>query len=191
MRRLLFSHPDCPYAHRTRALLDRLGLPYEPGKEGELLSFSPTGKLPLLVEPDGTVWYETRIIAAFLADRYALLEEADPVQRAQRALAMDQFDAVLVPLLFYGPVRAWPLRWLTRRDRRQIECALDLLDQTISHTPPRSLLGYALAPFWMGWRWPSLFVDAEQQVRQRPALAAWLDEAALLPELVKTAPALT
>lgn len=195
MTRTLFSHPGCPYAHRTRALLTLAAAPFEIRetslvlKDPELKRLSPTGKVPLLVEPDGAVLYESRIIAEYLGETLVFAGWSDdPVIRARQRLAAEQFDGVVVKTLYYRPIRWWPARWLSRRERTALEGELELLESLVAVTPPRSHLGLFLAPFWIRFRWLSFLIGTEARFRTRPALAAWLDEAAALPEVVATAP---
>ena len=186
--RVLYSNPACPFAHRTAALLDVLNLPFELRnsslyfKDPELMTRSPTGKVPLLVEPDGTVLYESNIIAEYLAELSGFEGlAADPALRARQRLAMKQFDQVVLKLLYYRDIRAYPLSFRRPKERRSLEAELDLLEAVTSQTPPKSLLGLHIAPFWLRFQWLSFLIGAEATMRKRPALAAWMDEAAALP----------
>ena len=68
---MLWSSPRCPFAHRSRALLHRLELPYALRntplvfKHREFVRRSPTGKVPLLLDGSRVV-PESRDIAAYL-----------------------------------------------------------------------------------------------------------------------------
>ena len=192
-RRVLYSHPGCPFAHRTRALLNHLEVDFELRdtslifKDREFMRLSPTGKVPMWVEADGSVLFESAIIAEYLGESVGFAGwSEDAPTRARQRLAVQQFDAVIVPLLFYRPVRMWPLRWLRARERRAIDGELDLLESLVESTPTRSHLGLMLAPFWVRFRLISFMIGAEATMRSRPRLAAWLDEAAQLPEVQVT-----
>ncbi len=145
---------------------------------------SPTGKIPLLVEPDGTVLYESLVICDYLAERYGFDGYAqDPALRARQRLAMCQFDQVIVKLLYYRDIRLWPFKLRGPRERKALEAELDLLEAVVAETPPRSSLGLHIAPFWLRFCWLSFLIGAEVEIRERPALASWLDAATALPEV--------
>lgn len=64
---------------------DEIRIPlYLSGSKEQILRYSPAGKVPVLVTPEGTVW-ESLAILEFLADRHpeATLWPADPVARAR------------------------------------------------------------------------------------------------------------
>ena len=189
--RVLYSSPACPFAHRTVALLNTLELPFDLRntslylKDPELMRRSPTGKVPLLLEPDGTLLYESSVIAEYLAERYGFEDGLanEPALRAEQRLAIKQFDAVVVKLLYYRDIRAYPLRYRTPKESRTLHAELDRLEALTSRTPPQSLLGLHIAPFWLRFQWLSFLIGAEATLRERPVLAAWLDEAATLPSI--------
>ena len=69
----IYSAEGCPFAHRSRALLSHLGVPFElheidlANRDSEFLKLSPTGRVPLLADGD-FVLYESQIINAYLAE---------------------------------------------------------------------------------------------------------------------------
>jgi len=75
-RMSLRSAPASPFCHKVRMVIDHLGLDTEidiiPTDTGNpdlpFLSENPLGKIPALILPDGHVFFDSRVIAAYLDD---------------------------------------------------------------------------------------------------------------------------
>ena len=67
----LFSAAACPFAQRTRALLEEVGASFKhrevdlDDRDPELLKLSPTGKVPFLVDGEVTL-FESAVINDYL-----------------------------------------------------------------------------------------------------------------------------
>lgn len=183
---LLFADRGCPFAHRVRALLEHLGVAYrlEEAPTGALpeglARHSPSGRIPLLVDGELTV-SESRVMLEHLAESYhwrdAYPGELAPRTRHRHAMAL--VDVYIAPTFARGDAALDSLRLA--------EC-LDVLEEValVAPTAP-SLLAFHLAPLWLcfrTWRPERAFTRG---VRDRPALAAWLDRAASLPPVATTA----
>jgi glutathione S-transferase len=76
MSRKLYATPRSPFARKIRILLHEKGLPYElvpvdlASRSAEFVALSPLGKVPLLVDEDGTTVFDSTVIAEYLEDRY-------------------------------------------------------------------------------------------------------------------------
>ena len=184
----LFFAAGCPYAHRTRALLNVLERPADEvvvdlkNKSPEFLALSPTGAVPLL-DDAGFVLFESAVINEYLAEKFAWGDafSAHLQQRARERLAMKRFDDVLAPLFFASVKDAAALdakpSW-----RREVE----VLGQTVKDVSPRSLLGLHVGPHWLRMNW--LAPQATLVVALRAAAGTVLDAAAALPSVQATAP---
>lgn len=99
MRRL-FHLPLSPFCRKTRMLLSELDLEFELQVERvwdrreEFLSLNPAGKVPLMIEPDGTVLADSQAICEFLEEVYDAqrLLGRDPQSRAEVRRLVNWFD---------------------------------------------------------------------------------------------------
>jgi len=187
MMRLFFA-PGCPFAHRTRAMLTRLGQPFEPreydpsNKPAELLALSPIAASPLL-DDDGFVLSESAVINEYLAEKLTWRDAfaADAQLRARQRLSMKRFDEVVVPAAYASfkdpsTLEAKPM-W--RKD-------LEHLETTVKQSAPESLLGLHLAPHTMRWEWA---FGENQLVRELGRICGdFLAAATSLPCVVATSP---
>jgi glutathione S-transferase len=76
MTRKLFVSQRSPFARKIRILLGETKLPYElkledlTARSAEFQAISPLGKVPVLVDEDGTLIFDSTVIAEYLEDRY-------------------------------------------------------------------------------------------------------------------------
>ncbi|HLO51097.1 MAG TPA: glutathione S-transferase family protein [Kamptonema sp.] len=76
MTRTLYYAQRSPYARKVRILLAEKNLPVElkatdiANKSPEFLSISPIGKVPVLVDEDGTTLWDSTLIAEYLDETY-------------------------------------------------------------------------------------------------------------------------
>lgn len=184
----LFFSPGCPYAHRTRALLEVLGQPWEArevdlaSKPEDFLALSPTGAVPLL-DDDGFVLFESVIINGYLAEKYdwAPAFPADARGRARHRLAMKRFDEVLAPA-FYRSLKAPHLIDEQPAWRRELAFFADI----VRGAPALSLLGLHVGPHWLRMKWTR--PDGLVALALAEAAGPFLDAAASLPAVLATAP---
>ncbi len=71
---LVLRHFEIPFTEHVIAL-------FEPGHDAAIRAFSPSGKVPLLVDGDLRVW-DSLAICEYLAERHAGLWPQDPAARA-------------------------------------------------------------------------------------------------------------
>jgi len=81
---------------------------YEPGSKERILSFSPAGKVPVLVDGDLRVW-ESLAIIDYLAERFpqAELWPKDPAARAHARAIAAEMHAGFAPLRRHCPMNMW------------------------------------------------------------------------------------
>ncbi|OQV23213.1 putative Glutathione S-transferase omega-2 [Hypsibius exemplaris] len=74
---VLYSMRFCPYCHRVRLVLAAKKIPYEiinidvTKKPQWFLNRNPLGKIPTLQEPDGTLIYESLLVAEYLDEKFS------------------------------------------------------------------------------------------------------------------------
>lgn len=122
----LYQIEGCPFAHRTRIVLEEKKLPFEavPFERDrvppELRALGPKAKSPTLF--DGEVkLYDSSIIDEYLDDRYPdwPLMPPDASHRAQVRTLMKEVEEELAPRL--GAVVAEMMRPEGERDRRKLD----------------------------------------------------------------------
>jgi glutathione S-transferase len=81
---------------------------YEPGSKERILSFSPAGKVPVLIDGDVRVWESLAIIDE-LAERFpqAHLWPKDPAARAHARAIAAEMHAGFAPLRRHCPMNMW------------------------------------------------------------------------------------
>lgn len=185
---LLFFDRGCPFAHRVLALLEHLGLATDRrmsrvgNKPDGLEHYSPSGRIPLLVHT-GLVLTESRVMLEHLAEYYGFVD-AYPASLGIRSLhrnAMAVVDDCLVPLLMG--------RGHAESDEPRLDEALSSLEKATAPVAPRPcLLTFQVTPIWGAFRsWqPSGAVT--RAIETRAGLRGWLDAAARLDCLARTAP---
>ncbi|MGK7920423.1 MAG: glutathione S-transferase family protein [Trichodesmium sp.] len=76
MKRILYYHPLSNFSRKIRILLAEKKLDYElkevnlRNKSPEFINISPIGKVPVFVEEDGTVIWDSTLIAEYLDQTY-------------------------------------------------------------------------------------------------------------------------
>jgi glutathione S-transferase len=185
---IFFCDRGCPFAHRVHALVEHLGCDFDVResavgqKPAGLDRYSASERIPLLVDGD-LVLTESRVILEHLAERFEL-PEAYPADLRGRSLhrhAMAVVDDFLVPRLFgRTPVRV---------DEPRLRDVLDALEAATATTPPRlDLLTLHVTPIWLrfgSWHRAGVVTGA---IEARPGLRQWLEDAAALDCLRRTAP---
>jgi glutathione S-transferase len=97
---------------------------YEPGSSEKVLKFSPTGKVPVLIDGDMVVW-ETIAILDHLAERFpkAQLWPADPKARAHARAVSAEMHAGFAPLRRHCPMN---MRRVQKKRELTAEVAADV-----------------------------------------------------------------
>jgi len=116
----LYSMRFCPYAQRTRLVLDYLKIPHETvninlkDKPDWFLARNPFGLVPVLEQNDKIV-YESAVCDEYLMDVYGSkgLIPSDPYKKARARILMDTYGKVTDK--FYGLMRA-----ATDEDKKKI-----------------------------------------------------------------------
>lgn len=98
--RVLYHIPLSPYCRKVRIVLKEKGLPFELKLENvferrvDFLAMNPAGKVPVLVEADGTVMADSVAITEYLQEVQPApdLLGASPAQRAETRRLVAWFD---------------------------------------------------------------------------------------------------
>lgn len=184
----LFFDRGCPFAQRVLALLEHLGQPVDRhmsrvgDKPAGVERYSPSGRIPLLVHGD-LVLTESRVMLEYLAEHHGFVDpcSANLAIYSLHRNAMAVVDDYLVPLLF-GRTHVGP-------DEPRLDEALGTIEEvTATVVPGPCLLAFHVTPIWrafQSWR-PSGVVT--RAIQARTGLREWLDAAARLDCLARTAP---
>ena len=111
MKPILYNTQRCPYARRTRIVLQEKGIDFEvhevdlQNKSEQFLKASPTGKVPVVVV-DGASIYESNVVNQYLdeATDEPNLMPRDPKRRAYARIWMAFADTDFFPALFVASV---------------------------------------------------------------------------------------
>ena len=184
----LYSTTFCPYAWCARIVLHEKQVPFSvfevdlKSKQPEFLLVSPTGKVPVLVDGDTTVW-ESMVINEYLEEEYGgpnLIGDT-PAERARvRATILDinctrsQPLARLAAMLFYERETRDDAR--IERELASWSRFLDELEDRFGEREWHSLDRFTLADV-------SLYTTVQVsrgfgidiESKRRPQLQAWLD----------------
>ena len=185
-RPLLLMDRGCPFAHRVLALLDHLGVAYETREAplGQLPEgverWSPSGRVPLLVH-GALVIGESRVMLEHLAEAYGFGSgyPLELTQRTRQRHAMALMDGSVAPAL---------TRPDSKLDAVRLAGCLDVFEGATQAPLEPGLFAFHFAPLWLRFQWWHPEGVVTRAVRDRPALAAWLDGAASLAAVQRTAP---
>lgn len=191
---ILFSSTGCPYAHRTRALLEHLDQDYEnrevdlDDRDPELLELSPTGKVPFLLDGDFKL-FESSVINDYLSEKHGFdaCYARDLQLRAQQRLIMGQWDRAVLPSL-YRSLR--DPKYLDQDRRQSLRRELAYMDEVVKRMAGDhgELVALHFATHWARIDWLREYSELASLVDEHPALRAWLDAAVALPAVQKTLP---
>ncbi|MDQ3866805.1 MAG: glutathione S-transferase family protein [Actinomycetota bacterium] len=184
----LYDAARCPYCARVRIVLREKGVAYEPveidleSRPASLYAKNPNGRVPVLVDDDGLVLPESRVIMEYLDERFPepALMPVDPAERALVRLAFERFGDIAEP--YYDVLRGAP-----GGSRERLVDELARLDVRLASTPYLAGETYSLADAaYCPW---ILRTEARLgvEVRHFPALASWLgrleERPAVAPEI--------
>lgn len=190
---ILYSAEVCPFAQRTRALLNRLDVEFElreidlHDKPEDFLEISPTGKVPLL-RTDECVLYESQVINDYLADRYQWQDAyaSDRQLEYRQKLAMKQWDATLLGPFYEGLSDQSVLE----EAEEDIRAELSVMDQLVADMDGAvdNLFSFHVATFWARMEWLSDYSAFPNWVRDYDQLHDWLESAVEQTPIQKTLP---
>jgi len=197
--KLLYS-PNSPYARKCVVIAEERGLgnsmqivTVNPMEEGALRKANPLSKVPALETDDGTVLYDSVVIAEYLD---AMGKSGSPVYPAsgkarwialrRLALADGMLDGLL--LRRYAATKTlgldagdWVKRWTAATT-----AALDEMEREVAGGLPQwdiGAIGFACGLGYLELRFPD-----EGWRKGRPKLAAWFEEVSKRPSMVKSKP---
>lgn len=194
MPRTLFQTPNSPYARKIRILLLEKGLPFEPrlvdlaARPPEFLALSPLGKVPVFADEDGTVVFDSTVMAEYLEDRYPeppMIGRTWTERLAQRAL--DELGDTLgdQAVSLNQAKTAGEPKWTARAETVLLR-ALDAIAARIEAgaMPPFGLGAAAVvsALTYLELRHGRGFIE------RHPALVAWEREQERRPSVAETKP---
>lgn len=192
MTRTLYATLRSPFARKVRIALLEKKLSFElvevdlSNRSADFVAASPLGKVPVLVDDDGTRVFDSTVICEYLEDRYpqpSLLGNEYVTRLKHRALdeLADTVAEQTVKLFYSERESAAALN----RAKRMLEQALDELEHLISSgaAPTEFGLGQAAvlsALGYLSYRLGSADID------KRPALAGWTTALASRPSVQST-----
>lgn len=188
----LYSADICPFAQRVRALLVRLGQPFETcmidlqERDPGFLGLTPTGKVPLLVEGDLKL-YESQVINDYLAERNEWREaySSDAAVRSRQKLAMKQWDGVVIPAWYRGMQAPssfdGKIRERVIKEIGELAATVNLFREKVDNLP-----GFHFAPFWAHMTWLKESTPIHGIIEEHQVLKGWLDKAVALPAIQQT-----
>lgn len=189
----LFSAEVCPFAQRTRAVLNHLDIEFElveidlNDKPDEFLEISPTGKVPLL-EIDDLVLYESQLINDYLTDRYQWFDAYpdQPEDEYRQKLVMKQWDAVILEP-FYEGLSDPEILYEAEDDIRN---ELSVMDKVFRDTVDsgENMISFHLATFWARMKWLSDYSEFPGWIEEYQNLKQGLDRALEHPAIEHTLP---
>ncbi len=190
----LFSSTGCPYAHRTRALLEHLGQDYVSrevdldNRDPELLKLSPTGKVPFLLDGEYKL-FESALINDYLTEKHGFdaAYAGDLELRMQQKLIMRQWDSAVLPAFYRSLGNPEYLdAEVTDAIRRELTYMAEVVER--SGDENAALPSLHFGTHWARIDWLREFSGLASLVDEQPILREWLDRAARLPALQKTLP---
>jgi glutathione S-transferase len=192
MTRTLYATLRSPFARKVRIALLEKQLPFElievdlSNRSPDFVAASPLGKVPVLVDEDGTRVFDSTVICEYLEDRYpqpSLLGNEYVTRLKHRALdeLADTVGEQAVKLFYSERESAAALT----RAKRALEHALDELEQQVSSgaVPAEFGLGHAAVLSALGYLAYRL---GTTEIDERPALAAWATSFASRPSVQAT-----
>jgi len=198
----LFYSPNSPYARKCLVAAFELGLRERietvpanatPTKRDPAIAANnPLSKVPTLIADDGTVLYDSPVVAEYLDTLGGgrLIPRDGPARwnvLVEQALADGMLDAALLAR-YETALRPEPLRWSdwTHGQLEKVVGGLDELERRAARFGDRVDLGtiaFACVLGYIDLRWGSL-----EWRKGRPAAAAWYDKFAARDSMVKTRP---
>lgn len=189
----IYSAEICPFAQRTRALLNRINVQFQleeidlTDKPEEFKDLSPTGKVPMLRDGDFLL-YESQVINDYLIELHDWEQaySSDTRVKYRQKLAMKQWDSVILGPFYESLSQPDALD----RNRDEIEPELNQLNQLIEsmENDTDNILSFHVAPFWARMRWLSEYSDFSGFVKQFDQLHNWLKATLEEPPIRETLP---
>ncbi len=194
-----------PFVRKIRILLEEKGLPFSflediPWNADTRASdFNPLGKVPILIDEDGSTWYDSPVIAEYLEakhskKRFIPLNPIAAVQvRQLEALADGVTEAgIAIFLEKKRDLNQQNPGWITRQQGK-LSNGLDTLEKTIGERVFLHVDGYSVADIaagaslgWLDFRLPGL-----SWREGRPRLAELAERLFAMPAFQSTMPPAT
>ncbi len=198
----LFYSPNSPYARKCLVVAHELGLRERietlaanatPTKrDPEIAAKNPLSKVPTLVADDGTVLYDSPVIAEYLnaLGRGNLIPRDGPARwnvLVEQALGDGILDAAILAR-YETALRPESLRWndWTSGQLDKVGGGLDELERRAARFGDRVDLGTITLACMLGYI--ELRFAALEWRKKRPNAAAWFEKFAARESMVKTAP---
>lgn len=190
----LFSANSCPFAQRTRALLERLREPYQvrevdlSDRDPELLERSPTGKVPFLIDGDVTL-FESSVINDYLAEKlgYYQAYSNDLEMRSLQRLFMRRWDEAVVPAFYKSLASGGDLDPVQRSSLRKELVHLNEIAARMGDDVDH-MAGIHAATHWARMDWVRAFSELPWCIDEQEELRRWLDRAVSQPVIQDTLP---
>jgi glutathione S-transferase len=192
--RTLYITQRSPFARKVRLLMHAKNLAFEAvevdltaPRSAEFLAVSPLGKVPALVDEDGTLVFDSSVIAEYLEDRYPAPScfGGSPVERAEQR-ALDELADTLSD-------QAITL-FMKRGDAPTLERAAQTFERALDALEARAKAGTLPAGFGLGAAavvsalgYVALRLGPERTARAT-ALHAWAAQFDGLPAVQATIP---
>ena len=172
---------------------ERIWISAEPADVAQYRTINPTGKVPALMLPDGTVMFESAAMLIHLAQAYPQAQLAPPAGTPQHALFL-QWMVYLSANVYESALRMYyPARYLSRGDA---DADAVRGQGTTDFCANLALIGQKLDPYVLGDRYSiadvylymlaSWYPDGKTALHARlPVLAAHARLLAARPALVK------
>lgn len=178
----IYSAEICPFAQRTRALMNKIDVPYQlheidlSDKPKQFLEVSPTGKVPLLVDDD-FVLYESQIINDYLIDKYSWSGAySDQIQlRYRQKLMMKQWDSTVLDPFYRCLGHGKDIQEYRDELQPELEQFQKLIISIDKSTD--NILAFHVATFWLRMKWLREYSDFPALVKEYDRLYEWLNEA--------------
>lgn len=194
MPRSLFQTPNSPYARKIRILLLEKGLRFETelvdlaARPPAFLAISPLGKVPVFVDEDGTVVFDSTVMAEYLEDRYPeppMIGRTWSDRLAQRAL--DELGDTVADhaVSLHQAKTAGEPKWIARAETVLLR-ALDAIVARIE--------GGTMPPFGLGTAAVASALTylelrhGRAYIERHPALVAWEREQEKRASVAETKP---
>ncbi len=144
---VLISHVLCPYVQRVAIVLHEKGLPFErrdidlARKPDWFLELSPTGKTPLMLVGDTTI-FESSVICEYLDEAHEpRLHPAAPLERAQYRAWMEFASTVLGAI---GGLYSAPTKPVLAEKARALRHVLERVEDALDEGPYFAGTGFSM-----------------------------------------------
>ncbi|XP_044154066.1 glutathione S-transferase omega-1-like [Bufo gargarizans] len=178
----LYSMRFCPFAQRSRLVLAAKGINHEvvninlKNKPDWFFEKSPSGMVPSIETSDGKIIYESPIVCDYLDEAFpgVKLTPADPYEKAQQKILLEQFSAVTSAL--YKIFFARKDNQDTTELKAQFFEKYEKLEETLAKRKSPYFGGESVSMIdYMIWPWFERFCifDVEEVLEKTPNINNW------------------